>query len=102
LCEKPSYVFGLYYPTEDSDPAIRTGLGRGQSRTFAYGLCVKCYQEEDVTEKVEERIADSLLQEANMRAKLDVAGLSYTNESMADGTRWINIKGKGEDSTRPE
>jgi hypothetical protein len=43
LCEKPGYVFALYYPGEHSDPVIRTGLKDGQGRFFAYGLCVKCY-----------------------------------------------------------
>jgi hypothetical protein len=95
LCRKPSYVFALYFPTDKADAAIRTGLRPGQGRTFAYGLCVKCYQDEGVYERVEEKIADSYLEEANIRAGLDAAGVRYTNETMPDGTRWIALRDDG-------
>jgi hypothetical protein len=42
-----------------------------------------------VTERVEEKIADRLVGEANVRAALDASGVSYSGESMADGTRWL-------------
>jgi hypothetical protein len=91
LCRKPSYVFAVYVPDEKADPVIRTGLAPHQARTFFYGLCVKCYQSENAAERVEEEIADGHLKEANVRAELDAAGVSYTNESMPDGRRWIAI-----------
>ena len=93
LCRKPAYVFGLYLPGRDADPVVRTGLAPHQSRFLFYGLCVKCFQGdlEDVSRRVEEKIADAHLEEANTRAALDAAGVRYTNESMPDGSRWIRF-----------
>jgi hypothetical protein len=48
LCRKPSYVFGLYLPDGNADPVVRTGLEPHQARFLFYGLCVKCFGEEDV------------------------------------------------------
>jgi hypothetical protein len=94
LCRKPTYVFGLYLPDGDADPVVRTGLAPHQARFLFYGLCVKCFQEEDVVGRVEDRVADSFLEEANTRAALDAAGARYTSESTPDGSRWIALKGR--------
>jgi hypothetical protein len=91
LCNKPSYVFAMFFPAKDSDPVMRTGLRPGQERLFAYGLCVRCRGLKDATERVERKIADTRLQEANIRAEVDAGGVRYTNETMPDGTRWITL-----------
>ena len=99
LCRRPSYIFALYLPEGACVPLIRTGLRKSQSRMFFYGLCVKCFAEDDATERVEEKIADSLFEEANARAALDGARISYTNESQPDGRRWIALgEGPGGDA----
>ncbi len=92
LCQKPTYVFGLYTPGRGADPVTNTGLGEGQARVFHYGLCVGCYRTEDVLVRVEEAIADRMLGEANMRAALDVAGVAYTNEALPDGSRFVVVE----------
>jgi hypothetical protein len=91
LCSKPSYIFAMFFPAEDSDPVIRTGLRPEQRRLFCYGLCVKCFGLEDASERVERKVADTRLQEANFRAELDAAGVRYTNETTPDGARWLRV-----------
>jgi hypothetical protein len=95
FCSKPSYVFGILDPSGHSDPVLRSGLAKGQARFLFYGLCVKCYQEEDAFERVEDKIADDSLEEANFRAELDAAGATYTKETASDGTDWICISHPG-------
>jgi hypothetical protein len=89
LCRKPGYMWDLYIPGEGADPVARTGLDKSQARLFAYGLCVKCYEAEDAPARVEEAIADGMLEEANLRAALDAGGVSYANRALSDGTRFI-------------
>lgn len=91
---KPAYVWGVWIPGKESDPIVRIGLADHQARTIFYGLCVNCYQTKDAHLRVEEAISDRYLQEANLRASLDAAGATYTNEAFSDGTRWVAIEGK--------
>jgi hypothetical protein len=89
LCDKPSYVFAVFSPGEKADPVVRTGLKPGQSRALFYGLCVKCTQIEDARERVEAKLGDAHLKEANLRAALEAAGVPYDTETGPAGERWI-------------
>jgi hypothetical protein len=93
LCYKPSYVFAVYLPGEKADPVLRTGAKPHQSRAFFYGLCVKCTHSEDAPGRAEAKLADAHLKEANLRAALDAAGVSYSTETGPAGERWITPDG---------
>ena len=91
LCNKPSYVFAMFFPAKDSDPVIRTGLRPGQERLFAYGLCVRCRGLKDATERVERKIADTRLQEGEYPGRGGRRRRAVHQRNHAGRTRWITL-----------